>query len=172
MMSRISVGVKTQMQQSELAFQHVMTELLKQELDSIVALSLLEYTGNIMDIELVLNMTDAKIDDIYYLKDVQDISPSNDDEEEDQEAKPKTSVKMIALPTGYKRLVKVFSSFHKYLRKEEVEIYFDWTNIDLKTFTNYRHFIYNGNVTTPAPSRLVKQEDNKDYPKNTTIKHS
>ena len=122
MMSRLSVGVKTQMQQSELAFKYFMNELLKQELDGIVALSLLEYTGNIMDIEMVLNMTDDEIDNLYYLKEVPVTSPSNEDEEEDEEAKPKTSVKMIALPTGYKRLVKVFTSFHKYLREKEVQI--------------------------------------------------
>ena len=68
MMSRISVGVKTQMQQSELAFYHVLNELLKQDLDGSVVLSLLEYTGNVMDIELVLNITDAEIDNLYYLK--------------------------------------------------------------------------------------------------------
>ena len=49
-MSRLSVERKTQMQQSDLSFKYVMNELLKQELDGIVALSLLEYTGNIMDI--------------------------------------------------------------------------------------------------------------------------
>ena len=158
MMSRLSVGVKTQMQQSELAFQHVMTELLKQELDGPVALSLLEYTGGIMDIGLVLNMTDAEVDELYYFREVPDTSPSKDDEEEDGKAKPSTSVIKMELPTGYKRLVKVFTSFHRYLREEEIEIYFDWTNIDLPTFTHYRFSIYNGNVTTPSPSRLVKQE--------------
>ena len=173
MMSRLSVGVKTQMQQSELAFQHVLNELLKQDLDGPVALSLLEYTGNVMDIELVLNMTDAEIDNLYYFKEVADTSPP-DDEEEEEDKKPKaaTSVVRIALPTGYKRLVKVFTSFHRYLREEEVEIYFDWTNIDLQTFTHYHMSIYNGNVATPAPSRLVKQEDNKGEIKTTTIKHS
>ena len=179
MMSRLSVGVKTQMQQSELAFQHVMNELLKQDLDGPVALSLLEYTGNVMDIELVLNMTDSEIDNLYYLKEVPDTSSSEDadededesDEEEDAKPKTTTSVVRIALPTGYKRLIKVFNSFHKHLREQEVEIYFDWTNIDLKTFTHYRMFIYDGNVTTPAPSRLVKKEDNSNGPKTTTIKY-
>ena len=160
------------MQQSELAFQYVMNELLKQELDGPIALSLLDYTGDIMDIELVLNMTDDEIDELCYFKEVPNTSPSNDDEEEDGKAKPATSVVKMELPKGYKRLVKVFTSFHKYLREQEVEIYFDWTNIDLKTFTHYRQYIYNGNVTTPAPSRLVKQEDNKGDSKNATIKHS
>ena len=157
MMSRLSVGVKTQMQQSELAFQHVLNELLKQDLDGPVALSLLEYTGNVMDIELVLNMTDSEIDNLYYFKEVADTSPPDEEEEEEGEkVKVSTSVVRIALPTGYKRLVKVFTSFHKHLREEEVEIYFYWTNIDLKTFTHYCQYIYNGNVTTSAPSRLVK----------------
>ena len=160
------------MQQSELAFQHVMTELLKQELDGPVALSLLEYTGDIMDIEIVLNMTDAKIDELCYFKEFPGTSPSNNNEEEDGKAKPTTSVVRMELPKGYKRLVKVFTSFHKYLREQEVEIYFYWANIDLKTFTHYRQYIYNGNVTTPTPSRLVKQKDSKGEPKTTRIKHS
>ena len=173
MMSRLSVGVKTQMQQSELAFQHMLNELLKKDLDGPIALSLLEYTGNVMDIELVLNMTYSKIEKLYYFKEVADTSPPGDDEEEeDKKAKAATSVVRIALPTGYKRLFKVFTSFHKYLCEEEVEIYFNWTNIDLHTFTHYRMFIYNDNVTTPAPSKLVKQEDNSVGQKTTTIKHS
>ena len=75
-----------------------------------------------MDIELVLNMTDAEIDNLYYFKEVVDTSPP-DDEEEEEDKKPKaaTSVVRIALPTGYKRLVKVFTSFHKYLCEEEVK---------------------------------------------------
>ena len=50
MMSGLSAGVKTQMKQSQLAFQHVMNELLKKDLDGPVSLSLLVYTGNSMDI--------------------------------------------------------------------------------------------------------------------------
>ena len=75
MMPRLSVGVKTQMQQSELEFQHVINKLMKQDIDGPVALSLLEYTGNVMDIELVLNMTDSEIDNLYYFKEVADTSP-------------------------------------------------------------------------------------------------
>ena len=158
MMSRLGVGVKTQMQQSELAFQHVMNELIKQDLDGPVALSLLEYTGNVMDIELVLSMTDSEINNLYYLKEVADASSPDDvDGEENLNPKSTTFVVRTALPTGYKSLIKVFNSFHKYLREQEVEIYFDWTNIDLKTFTHYHMFIYDDNVTTPAPSRLHKR---------------
>ena len=146
-----------------------MNELLKQDLDGPVALSLLEYTGNVMDIELVLNMTDSKIDNLYYLKEVADTLSPDDDEEEDAKSKAANSVVRIALPTGYKSLIKVFNSFHKYLREEEVERYFDWTNIDLKTFTHYRIFIYDGNVTTPAPNILVKQEDSNSGSKTATI---
>ena len=72
------------MQQSELAFEHVLNELLKQDLDGPVALSLLEYTGNVKDIELVLNMTDAEIDNLYYLREVADTSPSSDNDDEEE----------------------------------------------------------------------------------------
>ena len=153
MMSRLSAGVKTQMQQSQLAFQHVMNELLKQDLDGPVSLSLLVYTGNSMDIELILDMTDEEIDNLHYFtQEVDESSPPTKDED----VKPRTKLVRRELPTGYKRLVKVFTSFHKHLRDEGVEIYFDWSNIDLEKFTYYRQYDYNGNVTVPAPSRLVK----------------
>ena len=141
MMSRLSTGVKTQMQQSELAFQHVMLELLKQELNGPVPLSLLQYTGGIMDIELILDMTDEEIDTLHYFTTEVDTSspPSKEDD-----VKPKTVTVRRELPTGYKRLVKVFTSFHKHLREEGVEIYFDWSNIDLEKFTYYRQYDYNG----------------------------
>ena len=66
MMSKLSVGVKTQMQQSKLAFEHVINEILKQELDGPIALSLLQYTGNSPDIELVLDMADEDIYELHY----------------------------------------------------------------------------------------------------------
>ena len=73
-MSRLSAGVKTQMQQSQLAFQHVMNELLKQDLDGPVSLSLLVYTGNSIDIELILDMTDENIDNLNYFTQEADTS--------------------------------------------------------------------------------------------------
>ena len=170
MMSRLSAGVKTQMQQSQLAFQHVMNELLKQELDGPVSLSLLQYTGNVMDIELILDMTDEEIDGLHYFTPEVDSSslPS-----EEMDVKPKTTLVRRELPTGYKRLVKVFTSFHKHLRAEGVEIYFDWSNIDREKFTYYRQYDYNGNVTVPAPSRLVKPDvKSEDVRPNTTIRQT
>ena len=65
-MSKVNLGVKTQMQQSELAFDHVITKLLNQKLDGPIALSLLEYTGNTKGIQLVLDMSDNDIDDLHY----------------------------------------------------------------------------------------------------------
>ena len=148
-------GTKTHLRQSKLAFQYVMNELLKQELDGPVSLSLLQYTGNVMDIELILGMTDEEINNLHYFKTEVDTSspPSKLDD-----VKPKTVTVRRNLPTGYKRLLKVFTSFHKHLREESIEIYFYWSNIDLKQFTYYRQYNYNGNVTVPAPSRLVKPD--------------
>ena len=147
-----------------------MNEFLKQELDGPVSLSLLEYTGNVMDIELVLNMTDKEIDSLYYLTpEVDTSSPPSKDED----VKPKTILVRRELPTGYKRLVKVFTSFHKHLREEGVEIYFDWSNINLEKFTYYRQYDYNGNVTVPAPSRLVKPDvKSEGVSPNTTIRQT
>ena len=154
MMSKLSVGVKTQMQQSKLAFEHVINELLKQELDGPITLSLLQYTGNSQDIELVLDMTDEDVDDLPYLVQEVDTSFIPKKEEKEEDVKSKTIIVRRDLPKGFKRLIKIFVSFHKHLRAEGIDIYFDWTNIDLKTFTHYRQYIYDGNVTTPAPARL------------------
>ena len=62
-----------------------MNELLKQNLYGPVSLSLLEYKGNVMDIELVLNMTDSEIDPFYYFKEVVDTSSPDDEDEKDGE---------------------------------------------------------------------------------------
>ena len=99
MMSRLSTGVKTQMQQSELAFQHVMLELLKQELNGPVPLSLLQYTGGIMDIELILDMTDEEIDGLHYFKPEAYTSSTPS---KDEDVKPKTILVRRELPIGYK----------------------------------------------------------------------
>ena len=159
MMSKLSVGVKTQMQQSKLAFEHVINELLKQELDGPIALSLLQYTGNTPDIELVLDMTDDDICDLHYFVQEVDTPSAPSKKEEDKDGKSKTVIVRRDLPRGYKRLLKIFVSFHKHLRAEGVDIYFDWTNIDLKTFTHYSQY---PNITTPTPDRLSQSTSEKD----------
>ena len=125
MMSRLSVGVKTQMQQFELAFQHIINELLKYELDSPISLSLLEYTGNSIDIHLVLDMTDDEIDDLHYFTKEVDTS-SLPTKEETEDTKPKVTILRRDLAKGFKRLIKVFVRLHKHLCTEGVDIYFDW----------------------------------------------
>ena len=47
-------------------FQNVINELLKQDLDGPIDLSLLEYTGKIMDIELALDITDDDEFELIY----------------------------------------------------------------------------------------------------------
>ena len=75
-MSRLRAGVKADIKQSETAFQNVMYELIKQELNGPVPLSLIEYTGNVMDLELVLDMKDDEIYNLYYLvQEVDTLSP-------------------------------------------------------------------------------------------------
>ena len=101
--------------------------------------------GNTKDIHLVLDMSDNDIDDLhYFIQQVDTSSSSPKDEIGD------TTIVKRDLPKGFKRLVKIFVSFHKYLRAEGADIYFDWSNIDLDTFTHYRQYIYDSNVTTPA----------------------
>ena len=136
MMSKLDLGVKTQMQQSELAFNHVITVLLNQKLDGPIALSLLEYMGNTKDIQLVLDMSDNDIDDLHYFTQQVDTSSTSPKDEIGD-----TTIVKRDLPKGFKRLVKIFVSFHKYLRAEGADIYFDWSNIDLDTFTHYHQYV-------------------------------
>ena len=97
MATTLSAGVKTDIQQSETAFRNVMHELIKQELNGPVTLSLLQYTGNDMDLELVLDMTDDEIDNLYYL--VQEVDASSPLSKE-EDVKPKTITVRRELPTG------------------------------------------------------------------------
>ena len=161
-MSKIDLGMTTQMQQSELSFDQVITELLNQKIDGIIALSLLEYMGNTNDIQLVLDMSDNDIDDLHYFIQQVDTSPAPLKDE-----KGGTTIVKQDVPKGFKQLVKIIISFHKHIRLEGVDIFFDWSNIYLDTFTYYRQYIYDGNVTTPAPARLDKLELKVDDSKST-----
>ena len=64
MMSDIKQGVTTASAQVERAYKHVIKNLIFQELSSRISLSLLEYTGNVMYILEVVNMTDDEIDQL------------------------------------------------------------------------------------------------------------
>ena len=67
MMSKLDSGVFTQRQYGELAFQHLIEDLLKVTMDGHIALSLMEYNStNKVDIRDVLNISEADIDDITY----------------------------------------------------------------------------------------------------------
>ena len=97
-----------------------MNELFMMELDSHVSMSFLEYTKGSMDINIVINLTDNEIDGLHYFApEVDALSPAS------KEDNIKPPVKMVRreIPTGYKRLVKVFSSFYRHLRDEGVEIF-------------------------------------------------
>ena len=124
-----------------------------------------------MDIGLVLGMTEYDIDDLHYF--TKKIDPSSAlSKEEKQDTKTKEIILIIDLVKGFKILVKIFVSFHKHLRAEGVEIYFDWTNIDLKTFTHYLQYIYDGNVTIPTPAKFAKPEPGMDESKPTPHRYS
>ena len=51
-----------------------------------------------------------------------------------------------------------------------MEIFDDWNNIGLEMFKSYRQS-YNGNVTTPAPSRLVKPDEKQGPARPKTSYH-
>ena len=112
-------------------------------------------------------MSDTDIDDLHYF--IQQVDNSSTPPKDEKEG---TTIIKRDLPKGFKRLVKIFVSFHKYLCAEGADIYFDWSNIDLETFTHYRQYIYDSNVTTPAPVRLVKPEPKVDDSKSTTHRYS
>ena len=166
-MSELSDNVINQVQQSEIAFKNVMHEFFNQQLNGPVPLSLLEYTENLMDIRLIVAMTDDEADDLYYFVPEVD-TPSPTGKEDD--VKPQIKMVRKELSKGYKRLVKVFTSFCRYLQEEGIEIRGDWSNVSHIMFNDYR-LSYNGNVTAPAPSRLVKPDEKKEPARSNTSYH-
>ena len=114
MMSSIKDGVLTQSQKSEKAYNYVIQNLFKQDLDGPISSSLLVYTGDMPDIIQVLEMGEEDIDDLYYYK--SSISTSQDEDEETKTlTKPKPITVRHELPKGSKRLVKVFKIFNRWM---------------------------------------------------------
>ena len=68
MLSSIDDGVLTQSQKSEKAYNYVIRNLFRQDLDGPISSSLLLYTGNMPDIIQVLVMRKEDIDDLYYYR--------------------------------------------------------------------------------------------------------
>ena len=167
MADTLSASVMEQMHQSETAFKNVMHEFFNQQLNGPVPLSLLEYTENVMDIRIIVAMTDDEADDLYYF--VPEVDTSSPTGKED-DVKPQIKMVRKELSKGYKRLVKVFTSFCRYLQEEGIEIRGDWSNVSHIMFDDYR-LSYNGNVTTPAPSRLVKPDEKKEPARSNTSYH-
>ena len=128
MATTLSAGVMSHMQQSETAFDNIMHELLKQTSDKPIALSLLVYTGNTKEIELVLDMSHDEIDSLHYFAPEVDTSPPSSKADD---VKPPIKMVRRELATGYKRLVKTLISFHKYLRRENIEIFGDLSLIHI-----------------------------------------
>ena len=163
MMSSIEDGVLTQSQKSEKAYNYVIKNLFRQDLDGPISSSLLVYTGNMPDIMQVLEMGDEDIDDLYYFK--SSISTPQDEEEETKKlTKPKTITIRYELPKGSKRLVKVLKSFNRWMTDAGEAIYFDWSNIDPKDFDDYRLAIYNADTKVPMPSRFSTPSVNNNTP--------
>ena len=103
MMSDIKQGVTTASAQAERGYKHVIQDLIGQELSGRISLSLLEYTGNVMDIRELTNMTDEDIDQLYYVSTTFVDSPPSDGSK-DKESKPDVVRQKVDLPKGSKRL--------------------------------------------------------------------
>ena len=103
-------GVMTRSQKSEAAFRHVITNLFHQDMDGPIALSLLVYTGQNIDVSLIINISDKDIDDLHFFRKTL-VTPPN----ADADAKPVSVDIRHELPRAYKQLVKIFTSFQKWM---------------------------------------------------------
>ena len=146
-MSNPNQGVQTQRQKSESAFNHVITNLFRQDLDGRTASSLLVYTGDLRDITQVIEMPDEDIDKLNYYT-YETIQP------DEKETKPKTVRVSHDLPKGSRNMIKVLKSFNRYMSSSGEAIYYDWSNITAQQFDEYRLTEYDPNVKTPVPVRL------------------
>ena len=117
------------------ALQHIITKILKQELDGPIAMSLSQHTKGSTDIEPLLNITDDEIDDLhYYTRSSRNSATSEmNNRNKDYESKATTRV---GLKEDHKKLLKLFTSFVRSLRDENEKLP-DWSNIDSEMFTNY-----------------------------------
>ena len=125
-MSVTESGVMTRSQRSEAAFRHVITNLFRQDMNGPIALSLLEYTGHTIDVSLIINISDIDIDDLYYPQDT--LVPPPPDAEVD--AKLVTVTVRTDIPKAYKQLVKIFTSFQRWMVAEGEPIFYDWSNVE------------------------------------------
>ena len=62
MISDINIGVKTKSQKWEAAFKYAIQKLFKQDMDQPIAMSLLEYTGQVVNIGDLFTMVSNDID--------------------------------------------------------------------------------------------------------------
>ena len=67
MMSKLESGVLTQSQCAEIAFERIIEEIIEEIMDGPIALPLLDYTNNKVDIRYVLTMFEEGIDELTYI---------------------------------------------------------------------------------------------------------
>ena len=142
-------GVMTRSQKSEAAFWYVITNLFHQDMDGSISLSLLEYTGQNIDVSLIINISDTDIDDLHFFRKTL-VTPPNTD----SDAKPVSVDIRYELPRAYKKLVKIFTSFQKWMVAAGEPIFYDWSNVESQQFETYRFKIFNVNTSTPIPPNL------------------
>ena len=164
MMSKLESGVLTQSQCGEIAFKRLIKDIIKEIMDGTIALSLLEYTNNKVDIRYVLTMFEEEIDELTYtvVTKAEDQQDKGVDSEAEGTTKPSpdtgTSISYM-LPRGYKRLVKVIIAFSKYRTYNNDPIMDDWSNVSSEEFNDFRMRGYQIYTQAPMPERFNNPND-------------
>ena len=169
-----------QHQLAEAAFVHVIEDLIGQKMDGPIALSLLEYSDNNVDIRYVLNMFDEEIDDLTYTKSEEEEETSLKEEDTEitiKTASPKATTTTHVLTSGYKRFIKVVRSFHQYRAESNNPVLNDWSDVSPEEFNDFRISKYKIYTSAPMPSRFASTTStsfNNTSPSDTspTPKHS
>ena len=82
-MFKLESGVVTQSQCAGIAFKRFIEEIIEERMDGPIALSLLEYTNNKVDIRYVLTMFEEEIDELTYTV----VTKAEDQQDKDLDSK-------------------------------------------------------------------------------------
>ena len=142
----------TQHRLAEAAFVHMIEDLIGQKMDGPIALSLLEYSDNNVDIRYVLNMFDEEIDALTYTKSEEEEETSLKEEDTEitiKTASPKATTTTHVLTSGYKRFIKVVRSFHQYRAESNNPVLNDWSDVSPDEFNDFRTRKYKMYASAP-----------------------
>ena len=162
-MSDISIGVNIKSQKAEAAFKYVIQTLSRQHMNQPIAMSLLEYTGQAVDIADILTMSSKDINDLYYIKVTTIEEPKQPGQKEESSDGKPTSLITTRVKTdlakGSKRLIKVLIAFNRYMIDQGNPIYYDWSNITQDQFDDYRLGIHNSDETTTSSPNVTSTNE-------------